>query len=139
MVRERTENLSQPDNVYMPRNTGLSKERKLHDNGVPILVVRVTPHQGNGNAVHRAKGDRLGRMKTWLSSEMLLALCHYFGLLESEVKGNFHASFGGRPLEKCSFLSNSPAVDVRRVTARKIVPRGDCEKVLRQYLQVELG
>lgn len=38
-------------------------------------------------------------MKTWLSSEMLLALCQYLGLLESEVMGNYHASFGGGRLE----------------------------------------
>lgn len=120
MARGQTENLSQPDNVYMLRNAGLSKEHKLHDNGVPILVVRVTPHQGDGNAGHRAKGDRLGRMKTWLSSEMLLALCHYLDLLESEVKGNFHASFGGRPLGApfhgvVDCLQSEPQVGIRHL------------------------
>ncbi len=82
----------------------MSTERKLHDNGVPILVVRVTPHQGDGNAVHRAKGDRLGRRKTERSSEMLFALCQYGGLLESRMKANFHVRFGGRQLETRGML-----------------------------------
>ncbi len=45
--------------VSFVRNAGWPTGRESYGYGVPILVVGVTPHQGDGNAVHRAKWDRL--------------------------------------------------------------------------------
>ena len=39
-------------------NVGSPTGREPHGDGVPIVVVRVTPHQGDGKAVRRAKGHR---------------------------------------------------------------------------------
>ncbi len=45
-------------NVHHVRNTGLPTGCESYGNGVLVVVVGVTPHQGNGNADYRAKGDR---------------------------------------------------------------------------------
>ncbi len=39
-------------------NAGSPTGREPHGHGVPIVVVRFTPHQGGREAVHRAKGHR---------------------------------------------------------------------------------
>lgn len=44
--------------VSIVRNMGLPKGRESYGNGVLIVVVEVTPHQGDGRADYRAKQDR---------------------------------------------------------------------------------
>jgi hypothetical protein len=44
--------------VYHARNAGWPTEREFYGHGVIIVVVGVTPHQGDGNTECRAKGDR---------------------------------------------------------------------------------
>jgi hypothetical protein len=51
------EHLRQSD-VSPVRNTGWPKQGDLYGHGVLVVVVGVTPHRGDGNAVHRAKQDR---------------------------------------------------------------------------------
>ena len=51
-----------PTSVYhvaFVRNTGWPTGRESYGHRVLIVVVGVTPHQGDGSAVHRAKQDRL--------------------------------------------------------------------------------
>ncbi len=45
-------------NVQRVRNMGLPTGRESYGNGVPIVVDGVTPIQGDGNAVYRAKWNR---------------------------------------------------------------------------------
>jgi len=45
--------------VAFVRNAGWSTGRESYGHRVLIVVVGVTPHQGDDNAVHRAKQDRL--------------------------------------------------------------------------------
>ena len=45
-------------NVSIARNTGSPTSREGYGDGVLIVVVGVTPHQGDGRADHRAKQDR---------------------------------------------------------------------------------
>ena len=51
------EHLRQSD-VSPVRNAGSPTCREAYGDGVPMVVVGVTPYQGDGNAVHRAKWDR---------------------------------------------------------------------------------
>ena len=45
-------------NVSIARNMGSPESREGYGDGVLIVVVGVTPHQGDGRADHRAKQDR---------------------------------------------------------------------------------
>jgi hypothetical protein len=45
-------------NVYCIRKAGWPTGGDAYGHRVLIVVVGVTPHQGDGNAVHRAKQDR---------------------------------------------------------------------------------
>ncbi len=45
-------------NVSIVRKAGSPKFREGQGDGVLIVVVGVTPHQGDGKADHRAKRDR---------------------------------------------------------------------------------
>ena len=78
-----------------------------------ILVVRVTPHQDDGNTVHRAKHGRWVESHTARGHARCARLEPVLGgsvltwqqdSLESEVLGNGHASFGGGWLEKRCIL-----------------------------------
>ena len=46
-------------NVSLVRKTGWPTGRESQGHRVLIVVVGATPHPGDGNAVHRAKQDRL--------------------------------------------------------------------------------
>jgi hypothetical protein len=60
------EYLRQSD-VSPVRNTGLPKWGDPYGDGIPIIVGGVTTTQGDGNAVHRAKWDRVVSWKRNLS------------------------------------------------------------------------
>jgi hypothetical protein len=45
--------------VHGIRKAGWPTGRESYGHGVLMVVVGVTPHRGDGNAVHRAKWDRL--------------------------------------------------------------------------------
>jgi len=50
-----------PKSIYyvsIVRNMGSPTGREFYGDGVLIVVVGVTPHQGDGRADHRAKQDR---------------------------------------------------------------------------------
>ena len=50
-----------PKSIYdvsIERNMGLPTGRQSYGNGALIVVVGVSPHQGNGRADYRAKQDR---------------------------------------------------------------------------------
>ena len=49
--------------VHCIRNAGWPTGRESYGHGAPIVVDGVTPIQGDGNAVHRAKQDR------WVTSK----------------------------------------------------------------------
>ncbi len=44
--------------LLLVRNTGTLNPRERYGVGAIVVVVGVTPHQGDGKAVHRAKGGR---------------------------------------------------------------------------------
>jgi hypothetical protein len=44
--------------TYDEDERGIAYGRESYGDGVPIVVVGVTPHQGDGNAARRAKGNR---------------------------------------------------------------------------------
>jgi hypothetical protein len=51
-----------PTSVYSVRDirkAGWPTGGDAYGHGVPIVVVGIAPHQGDGNAGHRAKWDRL--------------------------------------------------------------------------------
>lgn len=52
--------LRRPENVYDVRNAGWPTGREPQGHGASIVVVGVTPYQGDGNADYRAKGGRSG-------------------------------------------------------------------------------
>ena len=52
------------------RNTGSPTGRESYGDGVPMVVVGVTPHQGDGNADYRAKWDRY---MSWEGGKLRLA------------------------------------------------------------------
>ncbi len=59
-----------PTSVYIVhsiRNAGWPTGGDAYGHGVLVVVVGVTSHQGDGNAVHRAKQDRLVSRCRWLS------------------------------------------------------------------------
>ena len=49
--------------VHCIRKAGWPTGGDAYGHGVPIVVVGVTSYQGDGNAVHRAKWDRLDILK----------------------------------------------------------------------------
>jgi hypothetical protein len=61
--------LSQPEHVCHVRNAGWPTGREPHGHGASVVVVGVTPYQGDGNAGYRAKGGREATTKKKPRSE----------------------------------------------------------------------
>ena len=54
------------DNVRLDRNSGSPKSREAHGDGVPIVLVGVTPYQGAWENQVQGKGGQAGK-KGWKS------------------------------------------------------------------------
>ena len=57
-VKVANETPTENENVHSIRNMGWPTGREFYGHRVLIVVGGVTPAQGDGNAVHRAKQDR---------------------------------------------------------------------------------
>jgi hypothetical protein len=57
-IKEMSRAPNSRSDVQQRRTLDQPTGREPHGDGVPIVVVRFTPHQGDGKAVHRAKGHR---------------------------------------------------------------------------------
>ena len=81
------EYLSQSIYVQLVRNTGLPKGRELYGDGVPIVVVGVTPHQGEWESHSQGEVEQVSQISYKLrETAKCVLLLNILGLFASVAK-----------------------------------------------------